>query len=87
MGGGRAGHEAELLGVFVLGDDEKGYWTGKGYVGRDDVIVGWWAGFGSTRILPELFYLKQTEQVYTNGILFVPFTPMEFLNGWLKPMA
>lgn len=25
---GRAGHEAELLGVFVLGDDEKGYWTG-----------------------------------------------------------
>lgn len=79
MWGGRAGHDAELLGVFVLGDDEEGYWTGKGYVGGGAVIGG--AGFGSIRILPELFYLKQTEQVYTNSILFVPFTPIAFLNG------
>lgn len=27
------------VGVFVLGDDEKGYWTGKGYVGGGEVIV------------------------------------------------
>lgn len=37
--GRRAGHEAELLGVFVLGDDEEGYWTGKCYVGGGEVIV------------------------------------------------
>lgn len=35
----RAGHEAELLGVFVLGDDEEGYWTGNGNVGGGEVIV------------------------------------------------
>lgn len=39
VGGGRVGHDAELLGVFVLGDDEEWYWTGKGYVGGGEVIV------------------------------------------------